>query len=207
MSSKQTTQTQGTQSQTGAQSGTTSGTGGFTGTTGYDWFQNPGSEDITALRGYKEQIDPAISAQHSRRQTNLRSSYQNPLGQYTTPAMRDAALRSQEGELEQDYGQAQRNAYSDQQGRTGQRMAGLAALTAPVQQQTSSAGTTSENSTTSGDYSGSGTNSGSTTQSTPMLPGILGAAAGIGGAALTLLFAVLPHVAGHGQGILSIMLS
>jgi hypothetical protein len=184
MSSKQTTNTQGTQSQTGSQSGSTSGTGGFTGTTGYDWFQNPGSEDITALRGYKEQIDPAIGAQHSRRQTNLRASYSNPLGQYTTPAMRDAALRSQEGELEQDYGQAQRNAYSDQQGRTGQRMAGLAALTAPQLQQTGSTGATTESSTTSGDYSGSGTNTGSTTQSQPLLPSILGAGASVGAAAL-----------------------
>lgn len=184
MSSRQTTTTQGTQQQQGTQQGSTSGTGGFTGTSAYDWFQNPGSEDISALRGYSEQIDPAIGAQHSRRQTNLRSSYQNPLGQYTTPAMRDAALRSQEGELEQDYGQAQRNAYGDQQGRRGQRLAGLAALTAPVQQQTGSTGTTTESSSTSGDYSGSGSNTGSSSQSTPLLPSILGGAASVGAAAL-----------------------
>lgn len=168
MSSRQTTTTQGTQQQSGNQSQDFSNR--------YGWEQTPDSADITALRGYREQIDPSIGAQHSRRSTNLRNSFQNPLGAHTTPAMRDAMLRSGEGELEQDYGQAQRQGYSDAQGRTGQRLAGLASLTAPTMVQTGG--------TSSGTYSGSGSNTGETSQTTPMLPQILGGAASIGAAAL-----------------------
>lgn len=175
MSTRRTTQTQGTQQQSGTQSGNQQQQ--FTNQ--YGWEQMPDSQDIAALRGYREQVDPSIGASYSRRQTNLRSSYQNPLGAYTTPAMRDAALRSQEGELEQEYGQAQRQGYNDIQGRTGQRLAGLASLTAPnmVQSGGSSSGTSS------GTYSGTGSNTGQTSQSEPLLPSLIGGAASVGAAA------------------------
>lgn len=183
MSSRRTTETTGTQQQ----SGTTSGD--FTGSSQnqFGWQQTPDSQDISALRGYREQLDPSIAHGYARRQTNLRNSYQNPLGQYTTPAMRDAALRSQEGDLEQEYGQAQRVGHNDMQQRTGQRLSGLAGLTAPRLTQT---GETSSG-TSSGTTSGQGSNSGTTTQSESMLPQIIGAAAGVGGAALAwaILFA------------------
>lgn len=228
MSSRQTTSTQGTQQQSGSQSGTQSSaensafTGNSTNTNTssntsanqnqfanqnqYDWQQMPDSQDILALRGYREQIDPSIGAAHSRRSTNLRNSFQNPLGQYTTAAMRDATQRSLEGELEQDYGQAQRQGYNDMQGRTGARLAGLASLTAPTLTQTGSTGTSSSTGTntgistdtgstsgtssgtssgsSSGNYAGTGSNTGSTSQSTPLLPSILGGAASVGAAAL-----------------------
>lgn len=151
----------------------------------------PDSEDITALRGYRETLDPSIAHGYARRQSSLRNSYQNPLGQYTTPAMRDAALRSQEGDLEQEYGQAQRVGYNDMQQRTGQRLAGLAGLTAPRLTQTGETSSGSSSGTSSGTYSGQGTNSGTATQSESMLPQIIGSAATVGAAALawTILFA------------------
>lgn len=174
MSSKTTATTTGTQS----------GSQAYDNRSTYDWMDSPGSEDITALRDYKEQLDPSIGAAHSRRQTNLRSSFQNPLGANTTPAMRDAILRSQEGELEQDYGQAQRQGYNDMQERTGTRRAMLAGLTAPTLTQTGSSGTGTS----------SGTNSGTNSQSTPMLPSILGGAMGVGAAALSLAVLFVPYI-------------
>lgn len=168
MSSRQTTTTQGTQQQSGNQSQDF--------TNRYGWEQNPGSADIHELRGYNEEIDPSIDASYARRQSNLKSRFMNPLGQYTTPAMKDAIQQSQEGEMEQDYGQARRQAWNDKQQRTGQRLAGLAALTAPTM--------VHEGGHTEGTYSGSGSNTGETSQTTPMLPQILGGAASIGAAAL-----------------------
>lgn len=167
MSTRRTANTQSTQSQSG------SNQQNFTNQ--YGWEQNPGSEDITALRGYREQLDPSIAHNYSRRQSNLRNSFQNPLGQYTTPAMRDATLRSHEGELEQEYGQAQREGYSDMQRRTGQRLTGLASLTAPNMVSTGGSQT--------GTYSGTGSGTGQTSQSEPLLPGIIQAGASVGAAA------------------------
>lgn len=183
MSTKKTATTQGTQQQSGSQNQQQN----FTNQYGFE--QMPDSEDIKALRGYKEQIDPSIAHSYSRRQTNLKNSFNNPLGQYTTPAMRDATQRSHEGELEQEYGQAQRQGYSDMQGRTGQRLAGLAGLTAPTMVQTGGS------SSGSGTYSGTGSSTGSTTQSEPLLPSLLGGAASVGAAALALTgLVVLPAI-------------
>lgn len=200
MSSRQTTTTQGTQSQSGSQSGTQSGSesGTFTGTGSnrstnqYGWQHTPDTEDIVSLRGYRETVDPSIDAAHSRRSTNLRNSFMNPLGANTTSAIRDATQRSLEGEMEQDYGQARRQAWNDAQQRTGQRLTGLAGLTAPTLTQvgstsedaSSGTSTGSSTGTTDGSYSGTGSNTGSSSQTTPMLPQILGAASGIGAAAL-----------------------
>lgn len=148
----------------------TTGTQRYNNRSTHGWNQNPGSEDITTLRGYEEEVDPSIDASYARRQTNLRSRFMNPLGQYRTPAMQEATQRSEEGELEQEYGQARRQAWNDKQERTGARRGFLAGLTAPVLTQDST--------------EGEGANTGQTTQSQPMLPGILQGAATVGAAAL-----------------------
>lgn len=158
---------------TQTQSGTQSGTDTHAGTSDYhntgsnkntfDWLQMPDSADINNLRNTKETIDPSLDYSFSRGKADLRSSFQNPLGAYTTAATRDATQRSLEGDLEQNYGAQRRTAYNDIQNRSASRKAMLANLTAPRMVQsgsestaTGSASQSSQGSST-GNYTGTGT--------------------------------------------------
>lgn len=178
---------------------TSSQTGGFSNENVFDWLQMPDTQDINNLRGFQEEIDPSIDYSFARRNTDLEKSFQNPLGAYTTSAIRDATLRSEKGDLEQDYGQARRQAYNDMQGRTAQRRALLANLTAPQLRQTAATGTNDQTSesggfgtsssegTSEGSGESTGTNSGgtnTTTQSGGLLGDLL--TAGISGVGASL---------------------
>jgi hypothetical protein len=104
----------------------------------------------------------------------MQNSFQNPLGGYATPGMRDAIMRGEERELLQMGSQAMREGQHDVNQMDYSRNALLAGLTQPTTQ----TGTTNQ----SGTSSQQGTVTGSTSQ--PLLGSIIGSAAGVGAAAL-----------------------
>lgn len=138
-----------TTTQTGTQSGTQSGAS--TNTFGY--MQPPDTPDIQGLRGFEFQSDPSSPYRTARAHESLHNSYLNPYGAYTTPAIRDAALRTGDMNINQQAGQqSAEDNYNLQGQRYGQRLA-LAGMTAPQMVQTG--GSYSGNS--SGMSSGTGT--------------------------------------------------
>jgi hypothetical protein len=104
----------------------------------------------------------------------MQSQFNNPLGGYATPAMKDAIMRSQERELMQEGGAQTRAGIHDVNQMDYSRNALLAGLTQPTTQtgQTSQSGTSSQQ----------GTVTGSTSQ--PLLGSMIGAGAQVGAAAL-----------------------
>src|SRR5688500_16336891 len=62
----------------------------------YGWQTNPGSADINALRASitPVQEDPSIPFAFANERERQENSYKNPLGAYTSAAVRDAAGRS-----------------------------------------------------------------------------------------------------------------
>lgn len=87
--------------------------------------------DTDALRNFQFQGDPTAPYRNAQAKQSLHESYHNPYGAYTTPAVRDAAIRTGEMNLNQQQGQqsAEENATLNNM-RYGQ-LAGLAEMTAP----------------------------------------------------------------------------
>ncbi len=133
----------------------------------------PDTPDIQAYRQWQPQTDPGLSYQYANARNRLNQSFDNPLGGYATPAMRDAIQRSGNRQLNQDESQAFRaGAYDVNQQKAGQ-LGNLAQLTRG--QKNVSSGTGTSNMTGTSTQTQSGISWGE----------ILGAAAQIGGAALT----------------------
>ena len=65
-------------------------------TASYGWQAPPETADVTALRGMVSPVtpDPGIAYSFAKQRNDLGNSYKNPLGAYTSPAVRDAATRS-----------------------------------------------------------------------------------------------------------------
>lgn len=167
MSSKsKTTQTQ-----------TQSGTGGFTQST----TPQTDTEDIKRLRAQEFKVDPSIGFRVGGALRRMKDQMTSPTGGYGTAQTRDAIGRSQERSLLESGSQAMREGQNAVNQQEFGRNATLAGLT--------------QGTTASGTSSNTGTMTGSGTQSTPMLGQIIGSAAGIGAAALTLLLAMLPQIA------------
>jgi hypothetical protein len=107
--------------------------------------------------------DPSIRYAMATGREDLNNSYANPLGAATSPAVRDAANRV----AGQRYGMLENQAIQESNFNNNAanfgRQATVAGLTAPQLVQSG----------------------GTSTQSTPLLPSILSAAAGIGGSAMT----------------------
>lgn len=164
-----TSSSSGSFSNTGTSTTSRSGTASGTSRNLFDWMQMPDSPDIAAFRDYKETIDPSVDYSYARRQKDIKSSFNNPLGAFTSAGVRDASLRSNLGDLEQSYGQQRRVAYNDMQGRTAARKADLAALTAPRLTQTGTdtsstqQETGTDTTTNSGSSQSTGTNQGTYT--------------------------------------------
>ncbi len=121
---------------TGTQTGTSSGTV-------RSGVEN--TPDIDALRNYKAQVDPSISHRYGSALRRIKDTFQNPLGGFATPAMKDAITRSNERELAQSAGQEFREGQFDVNRMDLGRLSGLAELTAPrtVQSNETSTGTSS----------------------------------------------------------------
>ncbi len=134
----------------------------------------PDTPDIQAYRQWQPQTDPTIPYAAASAHERLHSSFDNPLGGYATPAMRDAIQRSGDRQIDQNASQAFRtSAYDVNQQKAGQ-LGNLASLTRGVNTTGTSIGT--------GNMSGTGT--GTTTQSGISWGEILGAGAQIGSAGL-----------------------
>lgn len=101
------------------------------------------SPDIQTFRGWQPQADPTIPYRFARARTNLNQSFDNPTGQYSTPAIREATQRSAEGDLMQQEGQAMREGQYDVNAQTGAKQGFLAGLTAPRTTTSSGSGASS----------------------------------------------------------------
>ncbi len=135
----------------------------------------PDTPDIQAYRDWQPQGDPGLGYQYANARNRLNQSFDNPLGGYATPAMRDAMLRTGNRQLNQDESQAFRQqAYDINNQRSGQ-LGSLAALTRGSNTTGTSSGT--------GNMSGTGTATQS--QSGISWGEILGAGAQVGSAAIT----------------------
>jgi hypothetical protein len=165
---------------TTTQNQTSSGTqnSNFANTNTYGWQTAPDTEDTKAYREWRPQIDPGLGAQYAGAKNSLTSSFNNPLGGYATPQMRDAQQRTGLRNLNQDESLAFRGAYNDVNAQRGNQLAGLSALTHPTLTQTGSSG----NST--GNYTGNMAGTGTATQSGNLLGDILGPAATVGSGSL-----------------------
>ena len=117
----------------------------------YKYFTPPDTEDIKALRGWNPQSDPTRPYQFARQRRDVLNLYNNPLGAYTTPELREQMTRSALGELGQQEGQAAREEQYDFNNQKLGQLSTLAALTKPELQQTKSYGFNS------GQQQGSGT--------------------------------------------------
>jgi hypothetical protein len=146
----------GKKKQTSTQSGTQSGTQNtnFNNTSTFDWKTAPDTPDTEAFRGWRPQIDPGLGYQYGQARNQLTSSFNDPLGGYSTPQMRDAQQRTGSRNLNQDESQAFRQGANDVNTRRGTQLGTLAALNHPQLVQTGSSGNASG--TSSGTSSGTG---------------------------------------------------
>lgn len=134
----------------------------------------PDTPDIQAYRAFQPQVDPGLGYQYANARNKLNQSFDNPLGGYATPEMRDAMLRTGNRQLNQDEAQAFRaGTYDVNQQKAGQ-LGNLASLTRG----------TNTTGTSSGTGTMTGTGTGTTQQSGISWGEILGAAANVGGSAL-----------------------
>jgi len=110
------------------------------------------------------QVDPRIRATFAGARADLKDSFLNPMGAYTTPAIRDATMRNGNAQLAQQEAQALSEADFTANGSEFDRLLALSQLTAPKLVQTGGSSTA--------------------TQSGGIAQGIIGGAASIGSAAL-----------------------
>jgi hypothetical protein len=94
------------------------------------------SADIDALRGLKAKADTSIPYQYARMRERQDNSYANPLGAYTSPAVRDAVSRNAGQGLAMDEAQAVRSSQQNADNINYGRQAGIAGMTAPQLVQT-----------------------------------------------------------------------
>lgn len=142
----------------------------FNNTNTYGWMTPPDTADISAMRGFQFQADPRVPYSFARARQNVGSTYDSPTSGYTTPALRDAATRSQFEDIGQAEGQALREENYARQGLEYARTADVASMTQPRLTQTSSSGTSSGTS--------------NTVQSQGMLGQAIGGASAVGSALL-----------------------
>lgn len=121
-------------------------TGTSSGTTTSSVGETP---DIATLRGYSARVDPSIPSRVGGALRRMNNTFQNPSGGSATPAMKDAIMRSNERELNQQAGEQFREGQFDANRLDQARLTGLAELTAPR--------TVQSNETSSSTNSGKGT--------------------------------------------------
>lgn len=106
----------------------------------------PETEDIRTARANRAQIDPSIGYRLGEKERQLKDSFVNPAGGYTTPQIRDAIMRSGQRELASQAGQQTREGQYDVNRLNQSKDLALAGLTRGTS--TTSAG--SQTGTTSG---------------------------------------------------------
>ena len=164
MSSKNKQQTTQVQNQNQAYSGTNT----------YGWMTPPDTADIEAQRNFQFTADPRVPYTFAKTRSNLAESYNNPAGAYSTPALRDAALRASYEDIGQQEGQALREENYARQGLEYAKRADVASMTQPRLVQESQSGTSS----------GTNNSSGTSVTSQGMLPSIIQGGSAVGSALL-----------------------
>lgn len=102
------------------------------------------SADIQQLRGMvanPNEVDPTIAYGYARARQDSDNSFRNPLGAYTTPAVRDAAGRSAGRAINQEAAVATSAGRREAQDRAFQQQSYIAGLTAPPVVQTGGSST------------------------------------------------------------------
>jgi hypothetical protein len=115
----------------------------------YGWEQSPITPQMQAVLDMSNQatkVDPSIQHRYAAAEEDLNRSYMDPYGAYTTPDVREKALRSQKAKLFTERDKSMREGYADADNQTYARRVGAAAMTAP--QMVSTGGSSSGNSTT-----------------------------------------------------------
>src|SRR5215218_9034287 len=79
-------------------------------TNSYSWQTMPDTSDVSALRNMKFEVDPSVSAKYGQANKQLDEGFNNPLGAFTTPAVRDATARAGHMKLAQGEAQETREA-------------------------------------------------------------------------------------------------
>lgn len=97
----------------------------------YDWKMTPDTQDITAFRNMDIQDDPSQPFRFARQRQDFLNTFQNPLGSYTTPELREQMTRSGLAEIGQNEGQAMRERQFDKNRLQLGRAGDLASLTRP----------------------------------------------------------------------------
>lgn len=161
MSSKKKEETKTTNTQSGTQSGQ------FGTTNTFERLPGAESADIDRVRNMQFRVDPTIGARVGEAQRNLKASFNNPLGGYSSPQQRDAIMRSQQREIFQQSGAQTRAGQYDVNQQNYGKNAFVAGLTAPPLVQTGSSGQSS------GTSSGQSTGQSNTVQTTPFSSKIL----------------------------------
>jgi hypothetical protein len=112
----------------------------YNNTSGYNWFTPTDTADTKAFRDWKPQIDPGLGYQYGRARNDLKNSFLNPLGGFSSPQIADAQLRTGMSRLNEQESQSFRQGQNDVNTQRGSQLGSLAALTAPRLAQTSSSG-------------------------------------------------------------------
>jgi len=112
----------------------------------YSQIQPESNKYIDAYAAYRPEVDPSIGYRAGEAKRRLGASFQNALGGFVTPLMKDKLLREGNRDIDQSAGQETRvGQYDVNQLRQGQ-LGSLAALMSPRIVQSGSSGT-SNNST------------------------------------------------------------
>lgn len=102
-------------------------------TTRNTYTQLPITPQIQALQGMvRQETDPSIPYQYAQRRQDLSNSYMNPLGAYTSSAVRDAASRVASDTLSMDEAEAVKDSRYQNKQAEFNRQAVIAGLTQPV---------------------------------------------------------------------------
>lgn len=80
----------------------------------YGFMEKPQTADYQAFKGFTPMADPTTQYRFGAAKRDLMQTYQNPMGAFTTPEMREQMTRSGLGELGQQEGQAYREQAYDQ---------------------------------------------------------------------------------------------
>ncbi len=97
----------------------------------YGHVDTPITPQIKALEAMKAKTDSSIPFNFSARRENLDNSYRNPLGSYTSPAVREAMQRNAGAGLAMQEAQAVQNSQYAADNTNFDRQALLAQMTTP----------------------------------------------------------------------------
>lgn len=97
----------------------------------YDWKFTPDTADISALRGFQPQADPSTPYRFGRQRQDFLRTFQNPMGSYTTPELREQMQRGGLESIGQQEQQAMRENQYDLNRINLAKHEGLAQLTSP----------------------------------------------------------------------------